>query len=346
MSGTFHRRGAFSLAEVLIALVIVSLLAAIIAPAGTRLMALGRSVQCKANLQRIGESFGAFRAEDELNKSGAQFAAANWRKALLPYLSDNTKVFFCPEDINPTFSLPKSYITIYNGGTPLYTIQLFDAHPYWFDNAHNDFQPDKPGMWCVNDDVYNDPSFNRYDMPRYTPGEDPNVSWWVIEDQRYGDNFEMAGGDEDFNDLNIKLTDLGGGVFTVEAFHGDAGYNFGIIGPGGEEYRESGGKIGPLQMLGAGGSYGVNWRASNFELGIRRVLAMDYGESVIYAGGDIGETNNWEANAVARHLGKTNVVMSDGSVESHELDRIDPNDPKIDAEMWDPSPGAWRSAGD
>lgn len=325
----------FSLVEVLIVLVVISLLSAIIIPSGMRLAAVARSAECKSNLHAIAQAYAAHRSAEIADQTNRQFSAQTWRPDLVSFVARHRGVFLCPEDDFPSSSLPVSSIRIYSGSTRLYEIQLFDSDPYWLEGAHNDFLPNKPGMWRVNDDVHNGGNFDRYNMPQYTPGGDPKVSWWVIEDQRYGDEHEYATGDQDFNDFDIKLTDLGGGVYEVEGFHGDAGYNFGIVDSDGVETRESAGRIGPLKMEGEGGSYGVNWQAGRFAVGMHKILAMDYTDSIIYAGGNLMATmHNWDDNAVARHLGKANIAMSDGAVFSAKLEDIRPETGDNDAELW------------
>ena len=325
----------FSLTEVLIVLVVISLLGAIIIPSGMRLAAVARSAECKSNLHAIAQAYAAYRSAEVADQVDRQFSAQTWRADLVVFLANHSGVFLCPEDEFPWSLMPVSSIRVYNGNTRLYEIQLFDSDPYWLEGAHNDFLPDKPGMWRINDEVYSGGNLDRYNMPQYTPGSNPKVSWWVIEDQRYGDEHEYATGDQDFNDFDIKLTDLGGGLYDVEGFHGDAGYNFGIVDSNGVETRESGGKIGPLRMWAEGASYGVNWQAGRFAVGMHKILAMDYTDSIIYAGGDLMDSMcNWDDDAVARHLGKANIAMSDGAVFSAKLEDIRPETGDNDAELW------------
>ena len=336
MTAKRTREGGFSLIELLIILSILGLLISIVAPAGVRLPALARSFKCKANLRAIAEAYNAEKVNENWDIKTSQFSALTWRADLLPHMNGSTTAFSCPEDDDPYSSLPQSTITIYNGGNPLYEIQLFDSHPYWLEADHNTFEPDKPGMWRVNDDIYQSAG-DRYNMPMYTPGSNPDVSWWVIEDQRYGDQYQYATGDRDFYDLDIKMTDKGGGVYEIEAFHKAAGYNFGIRGPDGVEIREEGGFIGPLTMLGNMGSYGINWAVSKLYHGTDRILAMDYNDPIMYAGSDISPANdNWDAESVVRHLGKVNGVMTSGAAFSVKLDEVDPHNPKHDNELWDP----------
>lgn len=331
------RRGerGFTLTELLIVVVVAALLASMIIPTISRAAAAARSLKCKKNLASIGQAYTTFQVHQELTNVSEIFAANTWRTALHPYLGAQTAPYYCPEDDAPKFTLPISQLRIYGyEGSILYEVQLFDSHPYWLEGNHDDFAPDKPAMWRVNDDVYNGGTLNRAHMPAYTPGSDPTVSWWVIEDQRYGNDNQYATGDQDFNDLNIRMTDLGGGVYDIETDKKAAGYSFGIVNEDGEEKREVGGKVGPTTMEGDGGSYGVNWLVTKFQRSHIKILATDFPEEVIYAGSRLKSIpSNWN-EVEARHLGEINYVMTDGSVHSARPGEIDPADPIVDEEMW------------
>ncbi len=334
-------RFAFTLTETLIVMTVLGLLVAIVVPTIGRVAALGRSALCKDHLRRITEAYLDHKVGERMDYSDGVFAANIWTAQVMPLLGWQEDVLFCPEDPEPYWSLPEVGLTIYSYGGLLYQVQAFDAHPYWLEQPLSDFDPgERPGMWCVNDDVYSsikDGAVDRTDMPQFTPGTDPRVTWWIIEDQRIGKDNTTAGGDEDFNDLDIKLTDLGGGVYQVAAFHGDAGYTFGLVSPDGEETRESNGTIGPLNMLGEGGSYGVNWRATNFVVGTQKILAMDYGDLIVYAGGDLlPDQNNWDEMLEARHLGRVNYALTSGAILSARPEDIDPADAETDEKLWDP----------
>ncbi len=329
---------AFTLTELLIVLAVLAMLTLMAAPTLSRIMAIGRSIKCQKNLASISQAYNTYRAKQLLDAEPTIFSANTWRTALQMFLGNQDAPHFCPEDDHPEFTLPISTIRIYGYSQDdvLYDVQLFDTHPYWLEGDHNDFLPDKPGMWRVNNDVYSGGRLNRREMPMYTPGNKPHVSWWIIEDQRYGDDNQFATGDQDFNDFDIRLTDLGGGVYEIDGSHGDAGYNFGIVDAEGVETREgSGGRIGPLSMEGEGGSYGVNWMASKFRSGHSKLLAMDFPDDIVYAGSRLGSEDvaNWDLIEL-RHLGKLNYAMTDGSVHSAEPTEIDPSDPANDEVLW------------
>ena len=327
-------RTAFTLTELLIVIAVIALLMTMAIPTISRAAASARSVKCQKNLASIAQAYNIFKTREVLLDSEEVFSPSTWRTALHPIIGGQDAPYYCPEDEDPEYTLPVTTIRIYGYPALLYEVQLFDTHPYWLEGAHNDFLPDKPGLWRVNDDVYNGGALDRYNMPPYTPGEDPNVSWWIIEDQRYGDEYQYATGDQDFNDMNIRVTDLGGGIYDIEGFHGDAGYNYGIVDEEGNETRESGGKIGPLMMEGKGGSYGVNWMATKFNRGHVKILVMDFPEEVVYAGSRLMSIpSNWDQQEI-RHLGRINYAMTDGSVHTARPEEIDPSDADIDSQMW------------
>ncbi|MHC4984760.1 MAG: type II secretion system protein [Planctomycetota bacterium] len=334
-----RKEGGFTLTELLIVMSVIALLAAVVVPTAMRVPAYARSMQCKANLHAISQAYAMRKSAEGWREFTSQLIVDRWQVEFRPYLGKNAEAYLCPEETRELqFSLPKATMTIYNGSTLLYELELFQAAPLWEEGDHNDFLPDKPGLWRVNDDVYSSGNLDRYNMPRYTPGSDPNVSWWVIEDQRYGPENEYATGDQDFNDLNIKLTDLGGGEYRVEGAHGDAGFNFGIKDDLGDEFRESGGALEMLTLWGEGGSYGVNWAVSKFDVSTDRILAMDYEDTRIYAGSDVPpDMENWEENINAPHLGKVNVVMTTGQTVSMRPEEIDPHDPDVNKTLWAPT---------
>jgi len=328
-----------TLVELLVVLALLGVLASLILPVATRVPALIRSLRCKNNLKHISEAYNAFKATERMDMTDSTIAADVWQAVLMPYLGRDEQVLFCPEDVTPFFHLPESSITIYDGSTKLYEVQLFDAHPYWLEGDHNEIAAEldghKPGMWRVSETVFNNGSVDRYNLPKYIPDGSP-VSWWVIEDQRYGDQNQYAQGDQDFYDIDIQMEDLGGGVYEVITFHRAAGFNFGIRDSDGVEHREVGGRIGPLEMEGKGGSYGMNWRVGLFRPGFPKILAMDYGESVVYAGGNLDdEVQNWDLLEV-RHFGEINMALTDGSVRTARPEEIDPADPEYEVEWWSP----------
>jgi len=139
-------------------------------------------------------------------------------------------------------------LRVYSGSTILYDLETFTYYPYWLEGSHTDFNRD-PGLWKVNDDVYANGTLDRYNMPQYTPGVDPNVYWFIFEDTRTGDGYWQAAGDRDFDDIDVKVVeDPASGATEVTGYHKDSGYNFRLVAPDGTVYSESGSQIGPVSI--------------------------------------------------------------------------------------------------
>ena len=139
-------------------------------------------------------------------------------------------------------------LRVYSGSTALYDLETFEYYPYWLEGSHTDLNR-QPGLWKVNDDVYANGALDRYNMPQYTPGGDPNVYWLIFEDQRTGEGYWQATGDMDFNDIDVKVVeDPTAGTVEATGYRKVSGYTFQLIGPDGTAYSESGGQIGPISI--------------------------------------------------------------------------------------------------
>jgi 6-phosphogluconolactonase (cycloisomerase 2 family) len=134
-------------------------------------------------------------------------------------------------------------LRVSNAGNFLYDLETFTYYPYWLEGAHTDFNRD-PGLWKVNNEVYNNGDLDRWTMPQYTPGLDPNVYWFIFEDARTGEDNWQSSWDKDFNDFDIKVVkDPAAGTVELTGYHRDSGYGFALIEPDGTVHGEAGGQI-------------------------------------------------------------------------------------------------------
>ena len=95
--------------------------------------------------------------------------------------------------------------------------------------------------------------------------------------------------------------------------------------------------MGPYFFPMGGTSYGMSLYARAIPPGLRKVLVLDYRDQVVDVGPNAQIGVGWDNLRAPRHLGKSNVLFADGSVEAIEPDTIDPDLDANDAMYWDPA---------
>ena len=101
-----HSRRAFTLIELLIIIVIISLLAAILFPAFGRAREMGRRSSCASNLKQIGLGFAQYCQDNSDFYPGCymgNFGSSNsrWMDSIYPYVK-SAQLFTCPSDTDVT----------------------------------------------------------------------------------------------------------------------------------------------------------------------------------------------------------------------------------------------------
>lgn len=353
---------AFSLVELLVVLAVLAVLVGLVVPGIARLAAISRRALCANHLGEIARayysckfnetskgltsaSFNPFQAQISAQAIGAadpQFAEIlspdNWGSVLRPYLGGE-RALHCPSfDPGSEFGvLPDIRVRVYgDGGAEKsdYEIYVTGAFEVWnYGSASECYVP--PGIWRRSTAPQAEDFPEWQDavdkMEQYEPGDNPNVSWYMLETARYGDDYH-AGGDLDWNDLILKVTETSSSVI-VEPYQifGWAGqvYNLYDADSGavyGSETESVGrdGNLGPFEFAKTTVSYGMNSHEELLTPGLHRVLALDYGHRTCYSGPTVREDVPWESLKAPRHLGKSNAVFSDGAVEQHDPDLINP----------------------
>jgi prepilin-type processing-associated H-X9-DG protein len=259
-------------------------------------------------------------------------------------------VYICPEDGNPApdpgGGLKGVCIECYSGGNFVWDVYL--------DQAESD-----KWIWKMSKTQFNEfmkvsgegktTSYKAvYEKTGYVEDSDPYTMYFTFEDTA-----PWGGGDQDFYDV------------VIEAHYTDSAIQFAVM------VRASGmtfnlckkdpdrqviiddprvGKTASLPYFGGKTSYGMNSMSTKILSGRKKLLVMDYEKSVSI-GSSLDESTerakhlaDWYPDkkdltvppTFARHFKKVNVLFADGSVKLMGPKEINPNDPEIVQEYWDP----------
>ncbi len=291
-------------------------------------------MKCATNLRSIGQAYGVYLV-DQQARGGTDLQAAQWAFFLRGYFKDLAPiVFLCPEDLNPDWSWPYMIMENYWPLGNSRTETVFELDPVWLDKAHSDFT-DKPKIWKVNDDVYQDMLSDaslRRNMPKYTPGSNPNKYWYIYEDI----------GDDDFYDFDLGMTEIRPGYVSMTAKHwANAHSEHYLIDPDGTRHWVWD-EFGPLEVAVPQTSFGMSSRGHAVRPGESRLLFLDYEAKVCNVLADVGADEGWDELQAPRHLGQVNAVRGDGAVVHLWPDEINPESKSTDVDYhWgDTAPSA------
>ncbi len=361
-------RNGFTLTEMLVVLLTMAILLSLAVPLFPKGVAMARRVLCANRLSRIGNAYAARRAELDGDPAQPAFQAKAWPITLNSYLGNNAKLLTCPEVHETHAAIPDIKMFVWGSGGAEqadYFLNITTAYPYWLESNCWEIYPG-PGMWKVPEatlhtggphgEAFGIAGFkygqnNAHVLPRYVPGPNPNVYWYVFETARYGDNLQ-AGGDMDYDDVVLRITeDHAGRRLIVQPFQVWDGQAYCLVGPDGtwwpsgtkskdDNYWTSVGATGtegPYYFPMGETSYGMSSYVALANPGTRSILAVDYKQEVVNVG-PLGEPDEgWDALNAPRHLGQTNILRMDGSVEAGDVDDIDPTDPAAEATHWSPT---------
>jgi len=350
MPSALKKMNAFTLAELLVVMAVLSLLIVILAPSLGRVIPIARRTQCAINLKNIVVGYQSRQSEDNKPPMGP----GAWAEELLPYLSHNESVLVCPEDENPHSSLPDIKLRVsYVSGIDRvdHNMQIFGSYPYWLEGGCPD---PGPSIWKLNDQEYYkfiNPSSQAYApdvLPRYEPGADPHSYWYVFEESM---NVILTATDWDYNDFDMHVQELPNGMLevTCHKYWYSANYAFilsdgTLIGGGGSDPSASvgqGGLSGPFYFPYTDRlSYGINWQGQAITPADRKIIFLDYERDVCYAGGLATTVASWDIMVAPRHLGRVNAAFTDGTVGTFYPEEINPeafDGGANDAEHWSPS---------
>lgn len=323
----------FTLAEMMVVVVILGLLVAIIAPYMSGVSSQARALLCKNNLNKINQATQAW-ASRKLSWDQHALAESGWT-AVVQTETNGTEVMRCPEGgilaegqpieslfvirTSPTSSTGVPLVEIFQDGGFAAGYKLLKFSGTQFSRLRE----------C-----------GRITPEPYVPDSNPNVYYWCYDDGAVGS------GDYDFQDLTIRVTNNGGGTASMFAI-ADTGGNPEVWSPDFAEcfartqdinqHHHSG--KGTEWELSTGGTthYGMNIATIDMRMG-NKIQAMDYLSAKACS------TDNWDAPGwdededgipdFLRHNGKMNVSMVDGSVQTRNRWEVDPVDVDVERTLW------------
>ena len=328
-------RRAFTLVELLVVIVILGLLLALLVPAGQQAWAVVRTTICRNNLYHIYQTFGLAAADARLNDSGqTPFfpEPAAWMATAIK-CSETSDILLCPEtDVKVTVGAPAA--------NPLsrlvYVHRVRNFQVRFDDPSHQGFGHMNLGTWTGSD----------------SRGEYIEIG--TNDNAPIPENYWNDGGAESHDGIiRIYLNDGGKVIAKLMRYwcgeHNCVLYDGkplftgpgdppGVTDPSSTMY----GWMGPgtskngmeVELEGAAGvcSYGMAKGAERFGTGHHKILVMDYDQLVVDP--TVSASYNLLLKA-GRHLGKINVLFTDGSINSFGPTEIDPLIPR-NAYFWSP----------
>ena len=324
-------RRAFTLTELLIVMAIVALLAAIGVPAYHSGMAMARQAICAGNLRALGSAFASFEAA--VRSPAKQYEGtlgSSWAGLVFPYVSYNSSALICPEATPTNEPATPKFTKRYWGSIEW---DFFNFDPVWERSDYAEFWylGTVPTMWKLNEEDYQTwlahssvgwgvMSRNKDWLPRYTPGNNPNRYWIVFEDG--GGVWTGAnGGGHDYRDYAVHVVERGPNSYDFTFFEfGSSDANHGIVDANGldiwieEGSGDSPEGVGPFYFSDPPTNYGMNVNTPPPSRHL--VLLLDYETHVCQVAAEPDSDEAFEENVAPRHLGKCNVLFSDGAVRA------------------------------
>ena len=396
-------RRAFTLVELMMVIAIIGILVALLQPGFTLVTAAANQMRCATNLHRLWQAV-AMRTGDETSQANKRLLRASaWPSQVLPYLESGAQFMICPqggESLSAAGASADSGSTIgfsdgAAGGATSGGGGSGDDWPQSYAQLSDlaDFKTEKgggvvyyvaleEGLWCLklSDEQYaaaraqnllnnsGNADFIRtkFDCV-YHPGANRHTYWYCIEGH---------GGDDDFKEALIHVTEQKDGSFTLDISTGDHGSTNSLVSkPEGVKLAALPPNISgvhltlkpaddPNPVAGGGGgggagslyannqdddpivntvvstSYAMNVYYPQMVSKGSKILLMDYTKYLAYVNDDwAGDKMDPDQTGVplfARHGGRMNVLYADGSVAAEDPKDVNPVVPSVEAALWDP----------
>jgi prepilin-type N-terminal cleavage/methylation domain-containing protein/prepilin-type processing-associated H-X9-DG protein len=256
-------RSAFTLPELLIVIAIIAILAALIGMSVANAFKASTATRCVANLHYLSQAL-SLRRSDSLNSRRPEMKVTHWPVQLLPYVDFKNDVLLCPaqggtenvisqeggqyvedwdlggladwgtdpetivEDVphEPGDVAELAEVMVVAGHGTYYI--PFEAGPYCLKLSNSQYQEARSRGYLGNADIANNIR-SKYDC-NYKQDGTANQYWLCFEDY---------GGDWDFKDVMVQVTDNEDGTFNLAIYSGHTGHTNSIVSRGDHQHLVS-----------------------------------------------------------------------------------------------------------
>jgi len=315
-----NRRG-FTLAELMVTITIIALLAAILIPALSNAFDSVRRTLCLNNLDKIGQAYhthnAAGRIHGDPNFTNV-WGSMGWPGAILKNASESQELLICPESDSAAIGgaltleeLGMLYVVSY--GPDRWTGQ-WEATEYTLGQGLTEGWPvgiaNRSMYWEVQNRSNNSITVAMEDSWQDNPASNPYKDLVL--------RFDFQG-----DQTRVTYVSQGTGAFHY-SLHYPSGEEI-LVGMGrGENHGQEGKLWATIRSL-RETSYGMSSQAYRIEGPKRVVLALDYNKAIAdCAGCDARDVDDWAKYIGLRHRGKANVLWEDGAVRNVYEGEIDP----------------------
>lgn len=344
-----RRLTAFTLLELLVVMAIIGLLAAIMFPVTSKVLATSRATDCTANLYAIHKAYTMRHRDHILGKAPDRLPNSNWAVLLGPYLTQDEATLRCREDHQPHYAGGLDHLRLWLKTSSL-DCGTAPLHPGRYNRPNRSSQgiedpPDSGNYYKV--------------VVEKTSGTIDEKSEWEILVRHLKRERNTRNEDdkppEMHHKFKISTKDQTVTPLMVGAENGGASFNttFGYIplldaADQNEVAILYDSDTQPATKIPLGKpldlksfhfeavSYGCTDYAEFDVLSRPRILMMDYGQNTI----DARSQTNWDLGPkpypFVRHKRRANVLFGDGSVQALDATTIKPSDTNALVEFWAP----------